>query len=76
MRFLYTVLGIMIGLTFMSFEMNNQFSKAFSRSAGRLYSMGCGQGLFIAKKINDESINKCYIITDQYERILEEILDK
>lgn len=77
MRFLYTLLGIAIALSSDSFYLNYTFNGAFSRSARRIYELGCGRGLFIVVgPATVMQMHKCYIISEQYEQILLEILDQ
>jgi len=77
MRFLYTILGLTIGLTLASMHLDTMFNAAFSRSAGRIYQLGCGQGIYsVTKTPSYDMIQKCYIISSGFQNVLEEILSK
>lgn len=77
MRFLYTLLGLMLGLTIASFNLTHTFNKVFVPSAVIMYRYGCGQGLFISDhNINYANVVKCAEITQGLQDLLEEIIDK
>ena len=73
LRFTYTMLGVALALTVVSFYVNGMFSNAMSNIGGRIYQMGCYQG---ARKNSAEDFNRCAYTSETFEATLKELLDK